>query len=559
MMALRAAVAHVFAAAVIVGFAGSRAEVRSQANPQSVTLETLLERAGAYFLAFEQRFSNVVTEERYAQDAIARPASTDVAIVTPRGGLGGPAVPPPLNQHRELVSDFLLVKLPSENRWLPFRDVFEVDHRRVRDREERLSRLFLKPAATAIEQAGRIMEESARYNVGNIQRTMNLPVFALEVLRPSTQHRFGFSKGKLDTSVGPATIIVEFKEQLPPTLIRGEFGRELFSRGRFWIDEPTGRVLKSELVIDDVRVRAQVTTRYQVDPVYDLAVPVDMKEEYKLPAGARITGSATYGHFRSFDVRVTDDVLKPPTTITETITGMTLVEVQAGRFMMGSPASEVGRGDDELSHEVTIGKPFLLGQFEVTQEQWRTVMGTSPSQFGSCGTTCPVERVSYDQIQEFLATLNSRASGVRFRLPTEAEWEYACRGATTTPFSTGDNITTSQANYNGLRPYTSSPPGVFREGPTPASTFDANLWGFGDMHGNVREWTADWYGGYPAQPARDPHGPPSGTRRVVRGGSWNSEARSLRCAARDSQPPKDADPSIGFRVAGEREMTRSPK
>ena len=180
-----------------------------------------------------------------------------MAIQTSRGGgFGGPAVPPSLNQRRELVSDFLLVKLPTENQWLPFRDVFEVDRRRLRDREDRLSRLFLKPAATAIEQASRIMEESARYNIGNIRRTINLPVFALEVLRPSTQPRFGFSKGKLDTSVGPSSVIVDFKEQLPPTLIRGEFGRELFSHGRFWIDAPTGRVLKSELVIDDVRVRA---------------------------------------------------------------------------------------------------------------------------------------------------------------------------------------------------------------------------------------------------------------------------------------------------------------
>lgn len=554
MSALKAWVAGVL---VIAMTSGPLWKVKAQAPAsslnQAVTVETLLERAGAYFLAFEQRFSNVVTEERYVQESLSRPAGTDVGITTSTGGgFRGTAVPPPVTLRRELVSDFLLVKLLTENRWLPFRDVFEVDHKRLRDREDRLSKLFLKPASTAIEQASRIMDESARYNIGNIQRTINLPVFALEVLRPSTQRRFGFTKGKLDTSVGPAAVIVEFKEQLSPSLIRGEFGRDLFSHGRFWIDAPTGRVLKSELIIDDARVRAMLTTRYQVDQVYDLAVPVDMKEEYRLSGGARITGSATYGHFRSFEVRVADDVAELPTTITETITGMTLVVVQPGRFIMGSSAPEVGRGNDERSHEVTIGKAFLLGRFEVTQEQWRTVMGTSPSLFSSCGSACPVEGVSYDQIQDFLTTLNSRASGARFRLPTEAEWEYACRATSTTPFATGDNITTSQANYDGLRPYGTFPPaGVFREGPTPVGTFATNIWGFGDMHGNVREWTADWYGNDPSEPARDPRGRSTGTKRVVRGGGWNSEARGLRCAARESQLPREGDGSIGFRVAAD--------
>src|SRR5207249_4521234 len=216
MVSLRTASALVFAVPMVAGLSLSRGAAQSTPSPnalQSLTVETLLERAGAYFLTFERRFSNVVTEERYIQESINRSAGADVAIQTSRGGgFGGPAVPPSLNQRRELVSDFLLVKLPTENQWLPFRDVFEVDRRRLRDREDRLSRLFLKPAATAIEQASRIMEESARYNIGNIRRTINLPVFALEVLRPSTQPRFGFSKGKLDTSVGPSSVIVDFKE-----------------------------------------------------------------------------------------------------------------------------------------------------------------------------------------------------------------------------------------------------------------------------------------------------------------------------------------------------------
>jgi hypothetical protein len=242
-----------------------------------VTLESLLERAGAYFLSFESRFSDVVTEERYIQEAMRPGSGLDVAVLSRRGGVT-PQVPPSADR-RELVSDFLLVKLPNTDEWLPFRDVFEVDSRRIRDREDRLSKLFLQPAPTALAQVQRIMEESARYNIGNIQRTINLPVFALEVLRPSTQSRFRFSRVKLDASVGANVYEVDYREGATPTIIHGAFGKDLFSHGRFWIEATAGRVLKSELLVDDATVHASITVRYQVDQEHDLAVPVDMKEE----------------------------------------------------------------------------------------------------------------------------------------------------------------------------------------------------------------------------------------------------------------------------------------
>lgn len=275
-----------------------------------LTLEQLLERAGAYVVDFENRFSNVVTEERYVQE------STDAA---------GPRVSTPSSQvrdmttgnaalrvrRRELVSDFLLVKLSDTNEWLPFRDVFEVDKRRIRDREDRLSKLFLRPTGSTLEQAGKIMEESARYNIGNIQRTINLPVFALALLRPLDQPRVRFSKGKLDSAIGANVYIVEYREHASPALIQGPQGREMFCHGRFWIEALSGRVMKSELIVDDPAVRASVTTRYRMDEAHGLAVPVDMKEEYGLPNGARVTGVATYGNFRRFDVKVTDDIAAP--------------------------------------------------------------------------------------------------------------------------------------------------------------------------------------------------------------------------------------------------------
>ncbi len=281
---------------------------RVSQNADASTLEQLLERAGAYVLDFETRFSNVVTEERYIQDSTdARnnlPASRTAPLAT-----GGTQ---PNIRRRELKSDFLLVKLSETDEWLPFRDVFEVDKHAVRDREDRLSKLFLHPTGSTLQQARQIMEESARYNIGNIQRTINLPVFALALLRPPNQPHVRFSKGKLDSALGANLYIVEYREHASPALIQGPRGREMFCHGRFWIEAGTGRVMKSELIVDDPAVRASVTTRYRVDQAYGLAVPVEMKEDYGLPNGAHVTGLATYGNFRRFDVQVTDEIATPP-------------------------------------------------------------------------------------------------------------------------------------------------------------------------------------------------------------------------------------------------------
>jgi formylglycine-generating enzyme required for sulfatase activity len=246
-----------------------------------------------------------------------------------------------------------------------------------------------------------------------------------------------------------------------------------------------------------------------------------------------------------------------------------LVTIHAGRFLMGSPASEPSRNEDERQHEVTIVRAFLLGQHEVTQQEWRAVLGTTPSVFADCGPTCPVDNVSAADIDRFLAALNRAsaasppAARLHYRLPTEAEWEYACRAGTTTPFSTGPNLTTAQANYNGSYPYASFPKGVDRQGPTPAGTFPPNAWGLADMHGNVWEWTSDWYAPYGTA---DPHGPNDasrgrtftsgehvpGRKRVIRGGSWFFDANSARCALRYTHAPADRGFSLGFRVAADR-------
>lgn len=223
----------------------------------------------------------------------------------------------------------------------------------------------------------------------------------------------------------------------------------------------------------------------------------------------------------------------PPTL--EPWSGIALVRIPAGEFVMGSPPGEPLREAQEGRHPVQLTRAFLLGRTEVTQAQWERVMGTRPSHFATCGPDCPVENVNYLEVELFLQRLNARAGG-GFRLPSEAEWEYACRAGSTGAYASGDTLTRQQANFGGT-------------GPLPVGSFPANAWGLADMHGNVWEWCADWHCPYGDGPAVDPVGRCASDKRVIRGGSWAFEADSARCALRYTHRPVDRGPSLGFRVA----------
>ena len=290
---------------------------------------------------------------------------------------------------------------------MPFRDVIQVDGVVVRDREARLAKLFLTDAADTMDQAERIREEGARYNLGNMRSTLGNPVLALGVLQQSYQPRFHFSLGKDDKSFGPGVAVVDYKEDASPAMIRGEAGRDLPAHGRLWIDIATGRVLKTELQVEQPAVRAIITTTFQAEEKSGIAVPLEMREQYTFPSGNRVNTVANYGRFRRFDVNANEDIRTPIATTTEPWTGMVFVELPPGRFTMGSASTEAGRNDDELLHDVEITRPFLLGQNEVTQQEWRTVMGTAPSHFSGCGPRCPVENVTYADVQRFLEKLNA--------------------------------------------------------------------------------------------------------------------------------------------------------
>ena len=515
---------------------------------QTPALDVILERAARYVARFVEEFSSVVAEEAYSQDSLG-----NLPIVMPgRGGINRASGPP--SRHRDMKSDFLLVRIGPAD-WLPFRDVYEVDGQKIRDREGRLAKLFLQSSTTALEQAAQITLETARYNLGAMQRTVNTPILSLVFLQTAMQRGFRYTLGKRDASAGENVWIVEFKEVGRPTMVRGARDADLPSNGRYWIDVDTGRVVKTDLVLDTPGIRAHLTTSFRRDERFQIDVPFEMREQYYLDRG-QVTATATYSHFRRFDVS-SDESFQTPVatqvTVNDRKTGMTLVEILSGRFTMGSPATEPGRHDDEPQHDVTINRPFFLGQREVTQQEWRTVMGSNPSRFADCGPRCPVENVTFAEVQQFLAALNAQTDKTLvYRLPTEAEWEYACRAGTVTPFSTGETVTTSQANFNGKEAYGKSTPGMFRERPTRAGGFPSNAWGVSEMHGNVWEWVADWYGPYPSEDIIDPMGPPSGDRRVVRGGSWQTEAGATRCAARSTRDPAARDAGTGFRVAADR-------
>ncbi len=221
-----------------------------------------------------------------------------------------------------------------------------------------------------------------------------------------------------------------------------------------------------------------------------------------------------------------------------------------GRFEMGSPKDEPERDDDETQHTVTLSRGYWLADTACTQEFWQAVTGKNPASF-SDDPQCPVEQVSWDDCQGFIEAANRELEeGLGLRLPSEAEWEYACRAGSTGPFSWGDSLSPGQANYWGKRPYNNGPKDEDRNRTVPVLSFDPNPWGLFQMHGNVLEWCADWSGDYPERGVLDPAGPDEGHLRVLRGGSWNLSGRYLRSAARGGSGPDFRGDDIGLRLAG---------
>lgn len=229
--------------------------------------------------------------------------------------------------------------------------------------------------------------------------------------------------------------------------------------------------------------------------------------------------------------------------------------IHPGQFLMGSPKDEVDRSNNEAQHPVLLTQGYWLADTACTQALWEAVMGENPSHFKG-DPNLPVENVSWNDIsQVFLPRLNKRVPGLKMTLPTEAQWEYACRAGTTTPFSFEDQITSDQVNYDGNYPYRDGPKGAFRKKTVPVKSLPANSWGLHEMHGNVLEWCTDELAAYPESMAIDPNGPSApqdkneGSQLVLRGGGWFNYGRYCRSANRNAVQPHVRSYRAGFRLA----------
>ena len=282
------------------------------ARVQEPSLDRVLERAADYVSRLHSQLSSIVAEETYVQ---AQRSTLDSSLR------------PLLPSRRDLKSDFLLVKAPRESRYVEYRDVFEVDGAAVRDRQERLTALFLTPRETARRQVEAIVNESARHNIGDISRNINTPMLTLSFLLREMQPRFRFRalsvaqpqlSDRTSTGGDPTTFrttgemwTIGFREIRRPTLIRTNEHRDFPAVGRVWINPDTGVVLMSELQMDNRKVAATINVSYQFDGLLGFFVPAEMRERYEA-RGLTIEGRAAYGRFRQFQVSTHEVIGKPP-------------------------------------------------------------------------------------------------------------------------------------------------------------------------------------------------------------------------------------------------------
>jgi hypothetical protein len=266
------------------------------AAAQEPSLDEVLARTAVYVEDYKKRLQGIVAEELYIQNYMTSTRNRRM-----------------IREGRQLRSDVLMVKLAGDEWWMQFRDVFEVDRRPIRDRDQRLYKLFVDAKVDARAQAQIIQQESSRYNLGPVTRTINIPIMAMLFFEKVNQGALTFTQGKAGNvkrfTALPADDIwmIEFRENGPGTMVKGANNRDLPSHGRVWLDRTTGRILRTELIAQDTQLRAVIDVTYKSTPGLDFLVPGEMRETYTMPPNdTRIDGRATYDKFRQFSVSTSE-------------------------------------------------------------------------------------------------------------------------------------------------------------------------------------------------------------------------------------------------------------
>ncbi len=396
---------------------------------------------------------------------------------------------------------------------------------------------------------------SSRFAMG--ERSRSLSVILTQGYAPYEQyHRKGHQGPWTDIYACGATLYTMLTGKVPPEAIEREKDDTLEPPDKV---VPTLSPMVSKAILKALETEAANRPQTVIEfrdmlssqpksPLVEIIQPVEIKTKSKKPK-----------HLHEFQNSI----------------GMKFVFLKSDTFTIGSPIKEFERYPDEVQHLVTLSNGFYIQTTQVTQAHWKLVMGNNPSKFKNDGNDYPVENLTWydavmfcNQLSEIEnrnqmydidiqeeedghiidaeVTLIGDVNG--YRLPTESEWEYAARANTKTPFSFGDCLSTDQGNFNGNFPYTGCSSGLYREKTVPVGTLGKNAWGLYDMHGNVWEWCHDWYGDYPEEHIIDPMGSQTGTERVLRGGSWNSNAKLCRSSYRFWLRPSDNFSNLGFRI-----------
>jgi hypothetical protein len=264
----------------------------------------LLARVQAFATQYQRDAPSLVAEERYLQNITYSEADTRGTSWS-----GNPA--PPVTKGREMTSELVMVRLAGSSGWVSLRDVLTVDKRRIRDREERLLNLLRSPDPSAFAQASKLAEESARFNLGRVRRTMNVPDIALEYLQPQHAARIVFEAPRKDSIDGVSVVAFRFRERIGPSIIRDAAGGDLLANGRVWADPESGAIVRTELILRDRVSTGTCTVEFRIEPRLAIRVPMKMTERY-VARGEDISAVATYSNFRSFAVSTTEKVTKPP-------------------------------------------------------------------------------------------------------------------------------------------------------------------------------------------------------------------------------------------------------